>query len=266
MSNQATTTDDGPAASTAPIKVNHVPFDAPWVWLDAGWKDLWENPKVSLGFGAAVSAAAFVILVGLTQLGWESMILVLAGGFLIIAPFIAVGLYDTSRRIKAGEETSLNLALTAGFRAKGQLIFMGAILLLIYLAWVRVALLLFALFLGDLTLPPASEFIPTLLFTPHGLGLLVVGTAVGAVFAALVFVITAVAVPMLLTRNVDAFTAMSHSIAAVRQNPKPMALWAVLIAGFIVLGIATLFFGVIFAFPLIAHATWHAYDAIISDA
>ena len=104
---------------------------------------------------------------------------------------------------------------------------------------------------------------PTLLFTPHGLGLLVAGTAVGGVLAATVFAISVISVPLLMTRRVDAVTAIAASLAAVVLNPKPMALWAGLIAGFMALGIATLYVGLIVVFPLIGHATWHAYRDLV---
>ena len=121
------------------------------------------------------------------------------------------------------------------------------------------------LFLGDKPLPPASEFIPTLLFTPHGLGLLVSGTAIGGALAFLVFSISAISVPLLMTRRLDAVTAIGASVAAVKLNPKAMTLWAALIAGFMALGIATLFVGLVIAFPLIGHATWHACRDLVRD-
>jgi len=72
-----------------------------------------------------------------------------------------------------------------------------------------------------------------------------------------------ISVPLLLTRRADAVTAIAASLAAVVLNPKPMALWAALIASFMVLGIATLYVGLIIAFPLIGHATWHAYRDLV---
>jgi uncharacterized membrane protein len=113
--------------------------------------------------------------------------------------------------------------------------------------------------------PPASEFVPTLLFTPHGLGLLVTGTIVGAVIAFIVFAISAISVPLLMTQRIDAVTAMAASVAAVRLNPKAMMLWAALIAGLMALGIATIFAGLVVVFPLIGHATWHAYRDLAKD-
>jgi uncharacterized membrane protein len=121
------------------------------------------------------------------------------------------------------------------------------------------------LFLGSRPVPPASEFIPTLLFTPHGLGLLVTGTLVGGAIALGVFAISAISVPLLMTRRIDAVSAMAASVAAVQRNPKAMLLWAALIAGFMALGIASLFVGLVIAFPLVGHATWHAYRALMRN-
>jgi uncharacterized membrane protein len=249
----------------AGVTVEPVAFDAPWAWLASGWRDLWAAPRVSLAYGAVFAALSVGLTFGLTVGGLGSLVLALAGGFLLVGPIAAVGLYEISRRLEAGESVRLRDILRAGTQAPGQLGFFGAILAFVYFVWVQVAFLLFMLFLGSNPLPPASEFVPTLLFTPRGLGLLVVGTVVGGMFAILVFAISAISVPLLMTRRMDAVTAIAASLAAVVLNPKPMALWAALIAGFMALGIATLFLGLVFAFPLIGHATWHAFRDLVRD-
>jgi uncharacterized membrane protein len=68
-----------------------------------------------------------------------------------------------------------------------------------------------------------------------------------------------------MTRRADAMTAIAASVTAVLVNPKPLALWAAIIAGCIILGIATLYAGLILAFPLIGHATWHAYRDLVRE-
>jgi uncharacterized membrane protein len=173
-----------------------------------------------------------------------------------------VGLYETSRRLEAGESLQLVQVLRRGLQAPGQLGFFGAILAFAYVAWL---LLAFLLFFGSKPLPPASEFVAALLFTAHGLGLLVTGTIVGGVLALLVFAISVISVPLLMTRRMDAVTAIAASLAAVLLNPKPMALWAGLIASFMVLGLASLFVGLVIAFPLIGHATWHAFRDLVRE-
>ncbi|MET0193441.1 MAG: DUF2189 domain-containing protein [Hyphomicrobiaceae bacterium] len=260
----------GRLAGTAPatiagVTVEQVAFDAPWNWLASGWRDLWTVPRVSLTYGVVFAAISMGLTLGLMAGGHESLVLALGGGFLLIGPIAAVGLYETSRRLEAGQSAGLRDGLRAGLKARGQLGFFGAILAFVYFVWVQIAFLLFMLFLGSKPLPPASEFLPTLLFTPHGLGLLVAGTMVGGALAFLVFAISAVSAPLLMTRPLDAVSAIAVSLAAVIANPKPMALWAALIASFMALGIATLFVGLVIAFPLIGHATWHAFRDLVRE-
>jgi uncharacterized membrane protein len=257
---------DRPSVRPGHVGVRLVAFDAPWDWLGAGWRDLWEAPAIGLTYGAAFSLGAVFLAAGLLQFGMQSLILALAGGFLLLGPLLGVGLYDVSRRLERGDAPSLSASLMAGFAAPGQLGFCGAVLGFLFFAWLQIAFLLFMMFLGSRGLPPAAEFLPTLLFTPHGLGLLVVGTAVGALLALAVFSIAVVSVPLMLVRRIDAITAMSVSIQAVIRNPKPMLLWAALIAAFMALGLATMAVGLVVAFPLIGHATWHAFrDVVVVD-
>lgn len=251
-------TSGGPAVAIATV-----PFDAPWLWLAAGWRDLWLKPGVSIIYGLIFALIAIVLMVLLSVAHLQALVLPLAGGFVLIGPLAAVGLYDMSRAIEAGRPVTWGSVLTAYTRAKGQLSFFGAMLAFAFYVWLQLALLLFMLFWGNNSIPPPSTFIPTLLFSPHGLALLVVGTTVGGMLAAVVFAISVITVPLLLTHQLDAVTAVRTSLTAIVVNPKPLALWAALIAGFMALGIATLSIGLVVAFPLIGHATWHAYRALV---
>jgi uncharacterized membrane protein len=250
-------------AGPAVVVIRRVAIDAPWTWLAAGWRDLWSIPSISLLYGATFAALSAALMLGLMIASLASLILALAGGFLLIGPIAAVGLYEISRRLEAGERVRLGVLLPSRPGALGQLAFFGAMLTFVYLVWVLLAFLLLMLFLGSRGLPPPSEFVPTLLFTAHGLGLLLIGTVVGAACAVLVFAISAISVPLLMMRRIDAVTAVSASLAAVRANPQPMVLWAGLIAGFMALGLATMFAGLVIVFPLIGHATWHAYRDLV---
>jgi len=64
---------------------------------------------------------------------------------------------------------------------------------------------------------------------------------------------------MLLDRRMDAVSAARASVGVVLANPKPMLLWAALIVAIMSVGFATLLVGLAVAFPLVGHATWHAY-------
>jgi uncharacterized membrane protein len=243
--------------------VRRAPLDAPWDWLGRGWRDLCAVPLVSLTYGAIFTIAAWVITIGLSQLEAEALILVLGGGFMLIGPLFAAGLYETSRRLAKGEPITLHAVFAGVAPAIGRLAFFGVVLFFAFFVWVQLAFLLLMLFLGTAAVPPPSEFVHTMLFTNAGLGLLFTGTLTGALLAAIVFSISTVAVPLLLVKDVDAVTAMVTSVRAVSLNTGPMLLWAALIAGFMALGLATLFFGLIVVFPLLGHATWHAFRALV---
>ncbi len=65
------------------------------------------------------------------------------------------------------------------------------------------------------------------------------------------------------TRNQDAVTAMLASFLALVRNLPMMLVWAALIVALTAVGVATAFIGLVFLMPLVGHATWHAYRALI---
>jgi uncharacterized membrane protein len=255
----------GETPATLQIKINRIDAEAPWRWLAAGWSDMGRMPAISLTYGAVFTILAAAMLYGLTLAGWQALILALAGGFLLIGPVLAAGLYEGSRRLEAGEPLSAAAIALAGFRVPGQLALLGLILMLILLAWVETGLLLLMLYSGERAFPPLAELFPQMLFSHRGVAMLTVGTLEGAALAALVFTISAVSAPMLAAKPVVIATAVYASVRSVGLNFRPMALWAALVALIMLLGIATFFVGLIIAFPLIGHATWHAYREITAD-
>ena len=244
------------------LRISAPAMDDPWGWLAAGWRDTWRNPVLSLGYGAAFVAIGLVFTVGLWSLALEALVPALTAGFMLVGPVLAIGLYEMSRRYERGEPAALRDILTLRPAAPIQLAYFAFTLMFIYLVWLRIATLNYALFTyGDYT--PWFEFVRFALTTPAGLTMIVVGTVIGAMLALIVFALSAVAVPILLRHDVDAFTAMAISARVVLNNPGPMLLWAWLIAVLTAAGIATMFLGLIVVFPLIGHATWHAYRTIV---
>lgn len=241
--------------------------ERPWAWLGCGWRDILRAPQISLGYGVIAMVASYLLVAGLSNLQAEFLILPLSAGFMLLGPLLAAGLYEVSRRLEAGEPVSFGTAFSAYTRNASQVLGVGLILMLAFLAWIRIAMLLFALFFSDL--PPGLDyvtFIERVFFSDRTLSFLVSGTAVGFLLALIVFSLTAVSIPLLVDRDVGAITAVVTSTGAVRSNAKAMSVWAVLIVLFIGAGMATAFIGLIVAFPLIGHATWHAYrDLVVPD-
>ncbi len=245
--------------------VKRLEIDRPWAWLAAGWADIKRAPGVSLTYGAVFTAISFAITAGVFLAGLEYLLFPLAAGFMLVGPMLAVGLYETSRRLESGQPVSLFSALFVATRSPMRLAFLGVTLMALLLIWMRAAQLLLALFLGPSQFPPLAEAVPTLLLTPEGVALLVVGTGAGAVLAALVFAISVISVPLLMDRDVDFATAVFTSVQAVIRNPKPMLIWAWLVALLTCIGLATLYIGLIVTFPLVGHATWHAYRETVGS-
>lgn len=243
-------------------RIRLIPLDRPWIWLSKGWADLTRAPSVSLLYGGVLVALSFLLTLGLYLLDLLYLLLPLAAGFMFVAPILAVGLYETSRRIGAGEPVSLDAALNAWRRNPSQVAMLGLALMFLHLVWVRVAILLYPLFFEGPN-PSLAELPNVLLFSGMSLPFLVTGALIGAVLAALVFALSAVSFPMVIDRDVSAFTAIATSFTAVRLNWKPMALWAALIVIFTVLGMAVFYLGLAVTLPLIGHATWHCYKDVV---
>lgn len=253
------------AGRRLPPGARNVDLDQPWTWLAAGWRDLWRVPQISLAYGVAVSLASYLLTALLFYLDALPLVLPLAAGFMLVGPMLAVGLYEASRRLEVGEPVRPAAIVLVATRAPAQLAFMGVILTGLLLAWWRVAMLLFALFYGSSDFPSIDVWLQQLLFTAKGLTFLVVGTATGAVLAFAAFAISALSVPMLMVRDVDAASAIIASLQAVRHNLPAMLLWAWLVALLTAVGIATAFLGLIVLFPLVGHASWHAYRAAVAE-
>ncbi len=246
--------------------IRRVPLDRPWLWLAQGWRDLLAAPLIGGLYGVLFAVTGYAVTFGLYWAGLVYLTLPMAAGFLIIAPLLAVGLYEVSRRLGQGETPSLADALGAWQRNGGQILLMGLVLLLVNLVWVRIAGLLFMLYFG-LNPPSFAELVPATFFNPEALPFVILGTALGAVLAAAVLAISVVSIPLLLDRtDADVVQAIRTSLAVVQANPMTMAFWGALIALFIGAGIATLYLGLIVTLPLIGHASWHAYRDLVPQA
>lgn len=224
-----------------------------------------RSPHISLGYGAAFAVISAALALGFWNVNAQPLFLPLAGGFLLIGPAVALGLYETSRRLERGESVRFVDVAGTCFEAGGQVGLFGAMLIFIFGIWALLAVLLLMVFLQTDAMPQPDDIMRVLLFTSRGLSLLIVGTIVGGVLAAFVFAVSVVAVPMLLVTDIDPVSAARASVAAVVLNPQPMALWAVLIAAIIALGFATLLIGLVIAFPLIGHASWHAFTDLYGE-
>jgi uncharacterized membrane protein len=244
-------------------RIRRVPVDRSWTWLGAAWRDILATPVLSLACGLVPVVAGWLATALLVWFDLPYLALPLGAGFFFVGPFIAVGLYEISRRREKKLAIDRESVFLAWRRNPDQLALMGALLLFIHLAWMRVAQLLFAIFEWR-SMPSWDRFADVVWFSSRSLPFLATGIVCGAVLAALVFAIAAFAIPYLLDRReANLFEAIATSVAAVRLNLQPMALWAVTIVFLVAVGMVPGLLGLVIAVPLVGHATWHAYRDIV---
>lgn len=245
-----------------PVNIQTVDVDRSGQWLAAGWRDFLRTPRVSLTYGGAFVVVSFLLTIGLISAGLGSLVLPLAGGFVLLAPILVAGLYDVSRRLEQGAPVSLSHVFSAFSDNLGQLSAMGVVLLILWFVWVEVAIVLFAIFFNQAP-PPLHTFLEEVVFSLEAAPFLLIGSAFGAVIAAVIFAITAVSIPMMFDRQVDVVTAIGASLLVVRANWQVMFGWAAMIAVITVVGVLSFFLGLAVALPVLAYATWHAYRDLV---
>jgi len=235
--------------------VRSVDAHAPWRWLRQGWDDLRAAPAPGLFYGAVLALMGFA----LTRYYSGAVGLALTTGFLLVGPFLAIGLYEVSRRRERGAAVVLAATLVAWKANFPSIGFYALILTLSLAVWIRVSVVVVALFFPDGT-PTAAQFLGALGRSPDAWAFLLAYSAAGTGLALLVFATSVVSLPMLLDREkMDVVSAMIVSFKVLRSNFRPMLVWGAIIVVLTALGFASLYIGLIAVLPLIGHATWHAY-------
>ncbi len=253
---------NAPDEMPEPAKIG---FDAIGGSLRAGWRDFMRAPGYGLFFSAFYVLGGLVLTAVAAASGQEWWLMPFIVGFPLVAPFAAVGLYEVSRRLEAGEPLIWREVIGTVFAQKDrQLPSMAMVVLLMFMFWVFVAHTTFALFMGVSSLTNVTSS-PEMLLQGRGLIMLLVGTLIGAGFAAVLFSFTVVGLPLLLDREVDFITAIITSIKAVMLNPVVLAVWGLVIAAILLAGMLPLFLGLFIALPVLGHASWHMYRQLMPD-
>jgi uncharacterized membrane protein len=231
--------------------------------LAAGWADFKRAPQFGIFFAAVYVAMGLAIGWVLALTGQFWWIIPAAFGFPLLAPFIATGLYEVSRRLETGERLDWGAVLRAPARHRnGQIPALAVLMVVFFMMWLVVARVVLAVFQGTGSLPNIGHSLWALA-TPEGITMIVVGAALGAVIAFVLFATQVVSLPMLLDRDIDFVTAMIASVGLVRDNPAVMIRWAVIIAVLTTLAMIPAFLGLFVVLPLLGHATWHLYRRAI---
>ena len=221
-------------------------------WLAAAWRDLAAAPGPSLFYGAVLAGMGFL----LTNWFAGAVGIALTTGFLLVGPFLAIGLYDISRRRERGEKVRLAPTLVAWKANLPSIGFYALVLTLLLAVWIRVSVVVVALFFpgGRIDWSSTDAWAFGAAYAAAGAGL-----------ALFVFATSSLSLPALLDRrDLDTITAAIVSFNALRMNFTVMVAWAVCIVLATALGFATCFVGLVVILPLAGHMTWHAYRECIA--
>lgn len=231
--------------------------------LGAGLRDFQAKPFFGLFFGTLYAAGGIAILLSVTALDMTYLAYPLASGFALIGPFVAVGLYEVSRRRENGAPITFG-TLWKAVRARSEVGWMAFVTLFIFIIWMYQVRLLMALSFGlNASFSTLPQFLTAILTTREGLFFLGIGNMIGAALSLILFSLTVVSFPLLLDRDVDFVTAMITSVRSVVMSPGPMIGWAFVVVILMMISALPFFLGLIVTLPILGHATWHLYRRLV---
>jgi uncharacterized membrane protein len=267
-----TPSSDTPSSPTdpaaGPVDTDHRPaiglrvltLADPLRWLALGWHDFIRCPAIGLFYGACFMVMGWALMS--VYQNAPAYMLAMCAGFLLMGPFLCLGLYRASQRLEQGEKPDFGDSLLAWDTRTAQLGIFGFVLLILEMLWGRATLVVFAVSFDGM---PDFKGSLMALLDPENLGFIVAWLGVGALFAGLIFAVSVVSIPMILHRQTDAITAGLTSMRLVLTQPLVMLFWAVLIALIVVASMLPWFAGLLITGPIVGHASWHAYRAAVLD-
>lgn len=258
----ATATDAGQASGDA-IAIKQIELADLEKVLAKGLDDFRAIPTHAFFVGIIYAVLGLVIIRWSFHYSLLPLIFPLIGGFALLGPFAALGLYELSRRREAGQEARFwHMLAVRHAPNRGAILRLGLGVAMVFLVWLWVALGLYRATFGDDSLAQGG-FLAELFTTRHGWTLVVLGNLIGGLFALAILAGTAVAFPMLVDRQVDVATAVATSLRVFAANPLPMLAWGVIVGAGLFIGALPFLLGFLVVLPVLGHATWHLYRRVV---
>jgi uncharacterized membrane protein len=243
------------------IPLRPLRYTDPLRWIDRGVRDFVRAPGIGLFYGLVFMVMGWALLKVYEHA--PAYTLALSAGFLLMGPFLCLGLYRVSQRLERGEKPDFGDSLLAWDTRTGQLAIFGFVLLVLEMLWGRATLVVFAVSFEGM---PDFKGSLLALLNPENIEFILAWAAVGAVFAGLIFSVSVVSMPMILDRETDAITAGLTSLRLVLTQTGVLVFWGALITGVTVLAMLPWFVGLLVVGPVIGHASWHAYRDAVGTA
>lgn len=240
-------------------RVRRLELDQPFLWVIGAWRDFRAAPVVCLAYGSIFVVGGLGLTRALVATDTTYLLAALASGFMLMGPLFGVGLAAIGADLEAGRRPTLRRALAA-WRVNSEAFLSGGLaLLMLFLIWVRMSQLVFALLLPDAMASGVAALVQEMLFTPHGRVFFIFWVALGGAAATLAFVCGAFSMQLMFDRGLGLVEAVQLSTAAVWLNPAPMALWAAILFAGTMAGITISYLGLALAMPLAGLGSWRAY-------
>ncbi len=264
MANQWDSTRSTPSY-LGQIAVRRIGLDDLRVALARGWDDFSAKPTHYAFLGLIYPILMIVVLRLTLDQGLLQLAFPFVAGCALLGSFVAVGLYEMSRRREQGQAISWRNAFDV-LRSSSiwSILLLGAVMVAWFALWLWAAMGIYVDTLGPSTPGSLGGFVERLFTTAEGWQLILIGNVVGALFAVVALALSVVSFPLLVDRNVGAMTAVATSVAAVVANPVPMVTWGAIVAGLLLLGAIPMFVGLAVVIPVLGHATWHLYRRVVA--
>lgn len=232
-------------------------------WLKRGWLDMAHAPLASLFYGLVMTL--FVMTVYLFFKETPILMFTVATSFVMIAPFLATGLYFIANQLEKGESPNLIKSLYAWRHNATEFALFAVTLGVIIAIWSRITPLIAGIVKSQSLLIVNPDLgLMGFLSSDAGLQFLVAFMVIGAIVAAFAFAISVVTIPLLLKDDKIGFiSSMVISWKVVMENKLVMAVWAFTIAALVTVGLLTLGVAMVVVMPLLGFASWHAFTDLV---
>jgi uncharacterized membrane protein len=255
--------------------INHIKIGSPATWLSKAFADIKACPKLAIFYGGLFTAAIYGLWTLLQQSAalQDISVPLIAIIILVLGPMSAMSLYDASKKISNGEQPTIGSVLKASVKSNGSCpsIFLSIILMLLAITWMVFSPLIYAVFTAgsfgtvNADLNIIQNIVADFANGTH-MGFIIAYSIFTAVLGLIAFMISWFSFPMVHDQDVDPFTAIVTSLRAASANAIVMFLWIIFVGSVVIVGLLTPYFiGLVVIIPVLAHATWHAYEEMIGN-